>query len=101
MTTKISVDVVFAVPDSQMLVELRLQPDATVAEAIAASGIIEAFPQYSIDAMPVGIWGHLADAGHALRDGDRVEIYRELQLDPMESRRLKATETGPDPRESR
>ena len=101
MTTAISVDVVFAAPDSQMVVELKLQPDATVADAIAASGIVETFPQYSIDKMPVGIWGNLTNAGQVLADGDRVEIYRELLIDPMESRRLKASETSPGPHESR
>lgn len=97
MTSKISVEVVFVAPESQSLIGLRLAPGATVADAIAASGLLEAFPQHALHALPVGIWGRLAEAGKTLQDGDRVEIYRELLMDPMESRRLRASATSPDP----
>ena len=101
MTLRISVEVVFAAPESQLLIELELPSGATVADAILASGLAEAFPQYALNALPVGIWGRLTEVSRELQDGDRVEIYRELTLDPMESRRLKASEPDPDPRESR
>ncbi len=101
MTTEISVEVVFAAPESQLLVELRLMPEATVAEAIALSGLAAAFPQYALEELPVGIWGRLTTVTQVLRDGDRVEIYRELLIDPMEARRLKASVPAPDPSESR
>jgi hypothetical protein len=101
MTSKISVGVVFATPEAQSLIELELLPGATVADAIAASGLADEYPGYALNALPVGIWGRLTEAGQALQDGDRVEIYRQLPIDPMEARRLKASEPGPDPRESR
>jgi putative ubiquitin-RnfH superfamily antitoxin RatB of RatAB toxin-antitoxin module len=101
MTSTLSVEVVFATPESQLLIEIGLRPGATVADAIAASGLAEAFPQYALNALPVGIWGRLTEVSRELQDGDRVEIYRELIIDPMESRRLKASEPVPDPRESR
>ena len=101
MTSKIFVEVVFAAPESQLLTELELPSGATVADAIAASGLAETFPQHALNALPVGIWGRLTEVSRTLQDGDRVEIYRELTLDPMESRRLKASEPDPDPRESR
>jgi putative ubiquitin-RnfH superfamily antitoxin RatB of RatAB toxin-antitoxin module len=101
MTPDISVGIVFAAPESQMLVELRLAPGATVAEAIAASGLIDTFPEHALNELPVGIWGRLTEAGQVLQDGDRVEIYRQLLVDPMESRRLKASEPAPAPSESR
>ena len=100
MTAALLVEVVFATPESQLLVELELPSGATVADAIAASGLAEAFPQHALNALPVGIWGRLTEVSRELQDGDRVEIYRELTLDPMESRRLKASEPDPDPRES-
>ncbi len=92
-----SIELVFAAPDSQMLIDLKLTPGATIAAAIAASEIADAFPQHALLTLPVGIWGHLAAADQVLRDGDRVEIYRELLIDPMESRRLKASEPDPVP----
>jgi putative ubiquitin-RnfH superfamily antitoxin RatB of RatAB toxin-antitoxin module len=101
MTAEISVGIVFAAPESQMLVELKLPPGATVADAITASGLIDAFPQHALNTLPVGIWGRMTEATQVLQDGDRVEIYRQLPFDPMESRRIKASEPGPGPRESR
>lgn len=101
MTEKISVELVFAAPDSQILRELSLPTPATVASAIAASGIAEEFPDYPIANLPAGIWGRRVSATENLKDGDRVEIYRELLLDPMEARRLRALEPAPGPDESR
>ena len=101
MTDKISIELVFAAADSQMLIDVKLTPGATIADAIAASGIVDEFPQHALLTLPVGIWGHLAAADQVLRDGDRVEIYRELLIDPMESRRLKASAPNSDPYESR
>ena len=101
MSSRITVEVAFATPESQSLVEVRLPAGATVAAAIAASGLIDAFPQYALNALPVGIWGRVTEAGKTLQGGERVEIYRELLMDPMESRRLKASNSGPVPFESR
>ncbi len=101
MTAEISIGIVFAAPDPQMLVELRLAPGATIADAIAASGLIDAFPEHALNALPVGIWGRITQASQVLQDGDRVEIYRQLLVDPMESRRLKASDPAPAPCESR
>ena len=39
-----------------------------------------------------GVWGRLKPAGYLLRDGDRVEVYRPLQVDPMEARRRRQRE---------
>ena len=101
MSAEISVGVVFAAPDSQLLVELKLPSGATVADAIAESALADSFPQHALKALPVGIWGRLVEVGQALQDGDRVEIYRQLLVDPMESRRLKASVPVPGPYGSR
>ena len=101
MSEAIRVEVVFAAPDSQSLQTLKLPLGATVGDAIAHSGLARDYPQYSFAEMPVGIWGHTADSGQQLKDGDRVEVCRELLVDPMEARRLRATERAPDPSESR
>ncbi|MGI9264777.1 MAG: RnfH family protein [Gammaproteobacteria bacterium] len=100
MSAKVAVEVVFATPESQALVELQFEYGATIADAIAKSGLVEAYPQYSLHELPVGIWGRVSETGQVLRDGDRVEIYRQLRVDPMESRRLKAQAPSPVPRES-
>ena len=81
------VEVVFAMPERQALVELMVDPGATVADAIAASGLEGQFPDQRIGSQPVGIWGRLVTRETRLTDGDRVEIYRQLEIDPKEARR--------------
>ena len=95
MTHEISIELVFAAPDSQVLLELNLPTESTVASAIAASGLAEQFPDYPVFELPAGIWGRRVSAEEKLKEGDRLEIYRELLIDPMEARRLKASEPNP------
>lgn len=99
MTEELLVEVVFVAPEAQSLLEVRLPAEATVADAIAASGLQEQFPDYSIREMPTGIWGRLVSPEHQLRAGDRVEVYRDLVIDPMEARRVRALAPVPDPSE--
>jgi len=84
------VEVVYARPDTQRLVRVELPAGATVADAVAASGLAREFP--SIDPLQgsFGIFGERCAADRILRAGDRVEIYRPLEIDPMEARRLRA-----------
>jgi putative ubiquitin-RnfH superfamily antitoxin RatB of RatAB toxin-antitoxin module len=84
------VEVVFALPERQLLEVVQVPDDATVADAIRRSGVARMFPDVDIDALQAGIWGKPVDHDQALKDGDRVEIYRPLELDPREARRLKA-----------
>jgi len=90
MPESITVEVVFALPDRQALVSVCLHAGATVADAIAQSNFNERFRGQELDRMPVGIWGHPADRGTRLKDGDRVEIYRALKRDPRDARRARA-----------
>lgn len=87
MSDRIDVEVVFGRHDAQSLVALSLQQGATVASAIASSGLAENYPDESFAELPAGIWGRTVERDRILKDGDRVEIYRQLQLDPRESRR--------------
>lgn len=84
------VEVVFALPERQILEVVELPDDAVVADAIRLSRIEQRFPGLRLDELQPGIWGKPVDRSHALRDGDRVEIYRPLEIDPREARRLKA-----------
>lgn len=68
-------------------VRLQLPMGSTVADAIAASGLLQRHP--AAVGLPVGIWGRKQELTDAVRDADRVEIYRPLQCDPKEARRLR------------
>jgi putative ubiquitin-RnfH superfamily antitoxin RatB of RatAB toxin-antitoxin module len=68
-------------------VELVLPAGATVATALAASGMQTRHPQVDLSLLPVGIWGSFCERSDVLRDRDRVEVYRPLLVDPKEARR--------------
>ena len=86
----LTVEVAYASPDEQMLVEIAVPAPATVGDAIAAA--FEKTGGTAPDVgLPVGIWGRVVSRSAALQDGDRVEIYRPLKLDPREARRRYAS----------
>jgi putative ubiquitin-RnfH superfamily antitoxin RatB of RatAB toxin-antitoxin module len=75
------VEVVLARPDRADVVEIRLPDGATVRDALAASGVL---------GNQVGIFGKRVTMDTRLADGDRVEVYRPLLVDPKEARRRRA-----------
>jgi putative ubiquitin-RnfH superfamily antitoxin RatB of RatAB toxin-antitoxin module len=84
------VSVVCAEPERAFNASLVLPEGATVSDGIAASGIREALPSVEIRADRVGIFARKVALDAVLRDGDRVEIYRPLTIDPKEARRKRA-----------
>ena len=91
----LSVEVCYALPQRQWICLLRLPAGSTVGDAIAASGLAETMPALQVDDGMVGIFSRPASLASALRDGDRVEIYRPLQIDPKDARRKRADESRP------
>ena len=87
MAERILVEVAFAEPQSQTLVTVQLDPGATVADAIEQSGIAARHADFDLAEMATGVWGRVVDRTRVLHDGDRVEIYRELCIDPRDARR--------------
>ena len=107
----ISVEVVFAERERQLLECLEVEAGCTIEQVLELSQLYTVFPQAR--KLPVGIWGRAADRSDTVQDGDRVEVYRPLAIDPREARRKLAASgrtmregpTGsgrvPDPYESR
>ncbi len=69
---------------------LRVAAGATVLDTVRASGVLERFPTIDISTAAVGVWGRVAQLDTPVRQGDRVEIYRPLAIDPKEARRKRA-----------
>jgi len=88
----LSVEVVFALPDRQELVSLQVPNGATVGEAIEQSALQAVFPEWNLGECAVGVWGQPAERSQILEQGDRVEIYRPLRIDPREARRALAAQ---------
>jgi len=84
------VEVVFALAEKQVLLLVELPAGATVGDAIDRSGLARQFPDCDLRGLQAGVWGNPADSDPPVRDGDRVELYRPLAMDPRDARRLKA-----------
>ena len=85
------VEVAYARPDCQRLVTVDLAAGASVRDAVWASGLADEFPGIDIERAPLGVFGRACAGDTVLRAGDRVEIYRPLQIDPKEARRKRAS----------
>ena len=84
---KIAVEVVYAVPLAQTVVELNLEEGSTVEDAVTASGILDRHPELDLGSCRLGIWGRAAPRSQVLKHRDRLEIYRPLAADPKQVRR--------------
>jgi putative ubiquitin-RnfH superfamily antitoxin RatB of RatAB toxin-antitoxin module len=89
---KIEVEVVYALPENQVMRQISVPPGTTARQAVELSAIIDLFPEIDLARNKLGIFGRLVKHGAILGDGDRVEIYRPLVVDPKENRRRRAKE---------
>ncbi len=87
---KIFVQVVYALPGAQEVVEIELEQGAPVEDAINASGIPARHPEIDLKTQRLGLWGRPVSLATGTRDGDRIEIYRALSVDPKQARRRRA-----------
>ena len=85
----IRVEVVCARREGADTVTVQLPAGATVRDALAAAGFVRH--------RDVGVYGKRVRADAPLADGDRVEIYRPLLLDPKERRRQRAAKKAGSP----
>ena len=92
----IEVKVVYATIREQEPVVLTLPDGASLLEAIEASQLLRRFPEIQLQPLVVGVFGEIIhDPAHfVLDDGDRVEIYRPLLIDPKEARRNRVVSGG-------
>lgn len=82
------VEVVYALAAAHDATVVELPQGATVRDAIAASGVAARHP--GMDLSQLGIFGRRVGVEAPLADGDRVEIYRPLRLEPKDARRERA-----------
>lgn len=87
MADRITVEVVCATAERQLLREITLPAGSRVIEAVEQSGILQAMPEVAFDPSQLGIFSRRVAPDDTLRDGDRVELYRPLTLDPKDARR--------------
>ena len=85
MADSIRVEVAYADPRRQFLRTVEIAEGSTVADALAASGLLAQLPGFAPAGM--GVFGRRVESDTRLRYGDRVELYRPLRIDPKQARR--------------
>jgi putative ubiquitin-RnfH superfamily antitoxin RatB of RatAB toxin-antitoxin module len=83
---EIVIEVACATPDKQLVLEIVAADGTTISEAIEISQIQNEFPELDFQDCKVGIFGQQKTLDQSLINGDRVEIYRELLVDPKQAR---------------
>ena len=85
----VKIELVYVAKDrTTVQIKMNIKQGSTVAEAIMESGIYKSHPEARD--LPVGIYAKQVSLETVLKDGDRIEIYRPLALDPKEKRRQRA-----------
>lgn len=85
-----NVGVCYAEADRQSWLRLEVPDDSTIETAIELSGLLTCYPEIDLKKQKVGIFGKLAKLDTVVKEGDRVEIYRQITVDPqtVQRRRL-------------
>ncbi len=89
---KIKIELIYALPNEQTLLQLEVPAGTTLIEGVKLSGILSKHPEIDLEKGKFGIFGKLSKADAVLREKDRIEIYRPLIADPKEVRRKRAEE---------
>ena len=80
-TDTLHIEVVYPLPHEQLIMTAQV-PD----------GILEHYPELTLDTLEAGVFGKLAKLDAPLRERDRIEIYRPLIADPKAVRKQRAAE---------
>jgi len=91
----IRVEVAYATPEKQLIIELEVEPGTCMRDAALRSGIDKEFPEIDITSSPMGLFGRKVAKPdqETLREGDRIELYRPLIIDPKQARLNRAAKS--------
>lgn len=98
MANLIKVEVAYATPEKQLIIEVDVPEGTTMVEAAEKSGIEHEFEELTLAGTPMGLFGRKVPKPEkeVLREGDRVEIYRPLLIDPKQARANRAAKAKKD-----
>jgi uncharacterized protein len=86
----VRIEVAYALPQRAVLRTYELAASATVKDALRAAAADPAFAGIDLAGATTGVFGMPARGEQLLHEGDRVEIYRPLAVDPKAARRARA-----------
>lgn len=76
------ISVTYAESSRQRWIDIEVPDETCAEEAIRLSGLLDEFPEIDLQQNKVGVFGKVVKPGQALREGDRLEIYRPITADP-------------------
>ncbi|CAA9891337.1 Protein RnfH [Candidatus Methylobacter favarea] len=82
-----NVGVCYAEVDRQLWMRLEVPDNSTIEEAINLSGVLKLYPEINLTCQKVGVFGKIAALDTLIKEGDRVEIYRQITADPQQVQR--------------
>lgn len=97
MNDRISIEVSYALPGAQRVLAVRVPRRCPARRAVELSGMAALFPEIDALNCPLGVFGTQVDDDYRLAEGDRLEIYRPLENDPMDTRRKAASDRARGP----
>ncbi len=86
----INIEVAYALKAQQKVVSLTVSPGTSARKAALLSQLDRMFPELALSTVPLGVYGERVSDDYIVVEGDRLELYRPLLLDPMEARRRRA-----------
>ncbi|MCP4769343.1 MAG: RnfH family protein [Gammaproteobacteria bacterium] len=90
MKHKTLIEVAYATPQKQLILEHEVEAGSLARDAVRSCGIDQQFPEINLESCDIGVFGKAVADDYQLFDGDRIEIYRPLIADPKEIRRQRA-----------
>lgn len=89
------IEVAFATPEHQAIVRVSLEPGMNAREAVLLANLAErhmAWRQFDFATAPLGVFGERLRTPEDYRpaSGERIEVYRPLEIDPKQARRNRA-----------
>ena len=94
MSDGISIEVSYALPGAQRVLSVSVPRGCMARPAVELSCMAALFPEIDAANCPLGVFGMQVAEDYLLNEGDRLEIYRPLENDPMDARRRAAAEHG-------
>lgn len=96
MSEQIEIEVVYGLAHKQKLVSIMVDQGTTVRQGAELSGLDKEFPELNIAESKLGIFGKAVRSPDAelLKEGDRIEIYRPLLIDPKAARANRAAKAA-------
>lgn len=88
----IEIEVAYALPEKQKILKVMVEEGSAIRQAVLQSTITDEFPELNLDDAKYGIFGKASRAPDTdtVREGDRIEIYRPLIIDPKQARANRA-----------